>query len=296
MNILYINNFKGVDYLNDNIFHGGRSLFGESFIDSNEAWYMYDDLSINDKSSLYGMGFTIAGKLPKLNINREFIEDKIRSKFYDLIIYGSVHRNLDYIDLVKSIYSKNKVVFLDGEDETKILTELLKYGVYFKRELSDEYINLVYPISFSIPKNLINIQPVENKIKIISNSSSYETGYLYSDEETYYKNYTNSYFGLTKKKAGWDCLRHYEILMNGCLPLFSNLHNLPKNIMIHWDKELLKESLDLFWDFRIHKKDFDLNAKNISDSVYNELRNKLVDNLKTNLTTENMFNYILSKL
>ena len=296
MNILYINDFKGVDYLNDNIFHGGRSLFGESFIDSNEAWYMYDDLSTNDKSSLYGMGFTIAGKLPKLNINREFIEDKIRSKFYDLIIYGSVHRNLDYIDLVKSIYSKNKVVFLDGEDETKILTELLEYGVYFKRELSDEYINLVYPISFSIPKNLINIQPVENKIKIISNSSSYETGYLYSDEETYYKNYTNSYFGLTKKKAGWDCLRHYEILMNGCLPLFSNLHNLPKNIMIHWDKELLKESLDLFWDFRIHKKDFDLNAKNISDSVYNELRNKLVDNLKTNLTTENMFNYILSKL
>jgi len=296
MNILYINDFKGVDYLNDNIFHGGRSLFGESFIDSNEAWYMYDDLSTNDKSSLYGMGFTIAGKLPKLNINREFIEDKIRSKFYDLIIYGSVHRNLDYIDLVKSIYSKNKVVFLDGEDETKILTELLEYGVYFKRELSDEYINLVYPISFSIPKNLINIQPVENKIKIISNSSSYETGYLYSDEETYYKNYTNSYFALTKKKAGWDCLRHYEILMNGCLPLFSNLHNLPKNIMIHWDKELLKESLDLFWDFRIHKKDFDLNAKNISDSVYNELRNKLVDNLKTNLTTENMFNYILSKL
>ena len=66
--------------------------------------------------------------------------------------------------------------------------------------------------------------------------------------------------------------------------------------MIHWDKELLKESLDLFWDFRIHKKDFDLNAKNISDSVYNELRNKLADNLKTNLTTENMFNYILSKL
>ena len=296
MNILYINDFKGVDYLNDNIFHGGRSLFGESFIDSNEAWYMYDDLSTNDKSSLYGMGFTIAGKLPKLNINREFIEDKIRSKFYDLIIYGSVHRNLDYIDLVKSIYSKNKVVFLDGEDETKILTELLEYGVYFKRELSDEYINLVYPISFSIPKNLINIQPVENKIKIISNSSSYETGYLYSDEETYYKNYTNSYFALTKKKAGWDCLRHYEILMNGCLPLFSNLHNLPKNIMIHWDKELLKESLDLFWDFRIHKKDFDLNAKNISDSVYNELRNKLADNLKTNLTTENMFNYILSKL
>ena len=296
MNILYINDFKGVDYLNDNIFHGGRSLFGESFIDSNEAWYMYDDLSTNDKSSLYGMGFTIAGKLPKLNINREFIEDKIRSKFYDLIIYGSVHRNLDYIDLVKSIYSKNKVVFLDGEDETKILTELLEYGVYFKRELSDEYINLVYPISFSIPKNLINIQPVENKIKIISNSSSYETGYLYSDEETYYKNYTNSYFALTKKKAGWDCLRHYEILMNGCLPLFSNLHNLPKNIMIHWDKELLKESLDLFWDFRIHKKDFDLNAKNISDYVYNELRNKLVDNLKTNLTTENMFNYILSKL
>lgn len=296
MNILYINDFKGVDYLNDNIFHGGRSLFGEKFVESKDAWYMYDDLSTNDKISLYGNGFTVAGKLPRIPIDTNNIQEKIKDKFYDLIIYGSVHRNLDYIEIVKSIYPKNKVVFLDGEDEIKILTELLDYGVYFKRELSGEYANVVYPITFSIPKELINVESVENKIKIISNSSSYETGYLYSDEEIYYKNYRDSYFALTKKKAGWDCLRHYEIIMNGCLPLFYDLHNLPKTIMTHWDRELLEESLHLFWDFKIHKQELDLNAKAISDAEYSNLRNTILENLNNNLTTESMFNYIISKL
>lgn len=294
MNILYINGFKGVDYLNDNIFHGGRSIFGESFIDSTEAWYMYEDLSIDDKVKLYGRGFTVAGKLPKLNINREFIEDKIRDKFYDLIIYGSVHRNLDYIHLVKSYYPKNKVIFLDGEDETKILTELLDYGVYFKRELLDEYSNIAYPISFSIPKELINIET--NKEKILGLSTSQATGYIFHNEEDYYDEYKKSYFALTKKKAGWDCLRHCEIIMNGCLPLFYDLHNLPKTIMTHWDRELLEQSLEMFWDFKIHKQELDLNAKSISDREYTELQNKFIDNLKTKLTTESMFNYILSKL
>jgi hypothetical protein len=281
MNILYINDFKGVDYLNDNIFHGGRSLFGEKFVESKDAWYMYDNLSTNDKSSLYGNGFTIAGKLPKLNINREFIEDKIKDKFYDLIIYGSVHRNLDYIEIVKSIYPKNKVVFLDGEDEIKVLTELLDYGVYFKRELSDEYANVVYPITFSIPKELINVESVENKIKIISNSSSYETGYLYSDEEIYYKNYRDSYFALTKKKAGWDCMRHYEILGNYCMPYFVGLEDCPKNTLANLPKELLLEGKEL--------------ANNFDTQKYYHILDELFEYTKNNLTTKQLAQYVIEK-
>jgi glycosyltransferase involved in cell wall biosynthesis len=101
---------------------------------------------------------------------------------------------------------------------------------------------------------------------------------------------------LQEKKAGWDCLRHYEIIMNGCLPLFYDLHNLPKTIMTHWDRELLEESLHLFWDFKIHKQELDLNAKAISDAEYSNLRNTILENLNNNLTTESMFNYIISKL
>jgi hypothetical protein len=294
MNILYINDFKGVDYLNDNIFHGGRSLFGEKFVESKDAWYMYDDLSTNDKSSLYGNGFTVAGKLPRIPIDTNNIQEKIKDKFFDLIIYGSIHRNLSYINDVIKTYKSNEVIFLDGEDETNIREDLIPYGVYFKRELIDEHSNSVHPISFSIPKELISIQP--NKEKMLATTSSAQTGYIFHNEEDYYKDYKKSYFALTKKKAGWDCLRHYEIIMNGALPLFYDLHNLPKTIMTHWNKELLEESLHLFWDFKIHKQELDLNAKSISDIEYNNLRNSIIENLNNNLTTEKMFNYILSKL
>ena len=32
--------------------------------------------------------------------------------------------------------------------------------------------------------------------------------------------YQNSIFALTYKKAGWDCFRHYEILMNAVFLFF----------------------------------------------------------------------------
>ena len=35
--------------------------------------------------------------------------------------------------------------------------------------------------------------------------------------------YSNSIFAITNKKLGWDCLRHYEILMNGCVPLYLDI-------------------------------------------------------------------------
>ena len=44
--------------------------------------------------------------------------------------------------------------------------------------------------------------------------------YIYEKERDYYDMYFNSLFALTYKKAGWDCLRHYEILANGCILYF----------------------------------------------------------------------------
>ena len=54
------------------------------------------------------------------------------------------------------------------------------------------------------------------------------TTYIFNKykEVEYNKMYQDSRFALTKKKGGWDCLRHYEILMNGCIPLFENLDKL----------------------------------------------------------------------
>ena len=45
----------------------------------------------------------------------------------------------------------------------------------------------------------------------------------------YRKDLEGSLFALTFKKAGWDCLRHLEILSAGCLPLFTDIVNCPKS-------------------------------------------------------------------
>ncbi len=44
--------------------------------------------------------------------------------------------------------------------------------------------------------------------------------YIYDTEEEYFKGYQRAFYAVTCKKAGWDCLRHYEILANGCIPYF----------------------------------------------------------------------------
>ena len=46
-------------------------------------------------------------------------------------------------------------------------------------------------------------------------------------EEEYYDDLSSSWFGLTCKKGGWDCLRHYEIMAAGSLLLFKDYDKKP---------------------------------------------------------------------
>jgi hypothetical protein len=82
----------------------------------------------------------------------------------------------------------------------------------------------IHPISFSIPSELIE-QQVPSKAKpfcrvIPGNKSTY---FKYDEERNYYDDIRHSLFTLTYKKAGWDCMRHYEILAMGSLPLFLDI-------------------------------------------------------------------------
>ena len=51
---------------------------------------------------------------------------------------------------------------------------------------------------------------------------------------------------ITYKKTGWDCMRHYEILMNGCIPLFLDIESCPKKIMEDIPKQRLIEIKNRF--------------------------------------------------
>ena len=48
-----------------------------------------------------------------------------------------------------------------------------------------------------------------------------------------------SSFAITCKKGGWDCLRHYEIMGNGCLPLFHRIETAPPGILSSLPRRLL---------------------------------------------------------
>lgn len=150
----------------------------------------------------------------------------------------------------------------------------------------------VFPITFSIPKCKI-IETIQQKTKLLSSliPGKIET-YIYSNETDYYDEYRKSLFAITTKKGGWDCMRHYEILANGCIPYFPDIENCPKNTMFLLPKDLIILGNELYEKY----KDFTID--DFSSEQMNEC-NLLISNLlnytKNNLTTEKIAHYILEK-
>lgn len=101
-------------------------------------------------------------------------------------------------------------------------------------ELPDE---APYPISFCFPPS--KIRPIQSKKKrygtVIPGKLS---TYIFKDEDLYMQDYGTSWFGKTCKKAGWDCMRHLEILGAGSIPLI-DLTGCPDKTMFWYPKEYL---------------------------------------------------------
>ena len=51
--------------------------------------------------------------------------------------------------------------------------------------------------------------------------------YAFTSEADYRQNLGESRFGITTKRGGWECLRHYEIAANGAIPCFRDLSQKP---------------------------------------------------------------------
>jgi len=274
MKVLFVTNSSGPDYMSDMVFHGGKSLLGLDFYESSKMWYMYDD--VQNKSSLYGRGFTMYGKISSSLYSGlpGGVIDLIKDKYFDKIIYGSIWRCSNYFDIVSKVYHKNDIILIDGEDEQdNINNNFVNLGKYFKREYNNS-VDGVFPISFGIPEELI-LKSVGEKKKIISDIiPNSNKNYSFDNESDYYSEYSSSWFANTQKKGGWDCLRHYEIMMNGCIPLFHDLENCPKNTLTTLPKkEIIKFS------------------KKIEPNL--EQNEFILEYTKNNLSTKNIINYLL---
>jgi hypothetical protein len=97
-------------------------------------------------------------------------------------------------------------------------------------------------ISFSIPAEKLLTGPAPPKRRLlashvvdpeVASRLGVGTAYAFSDEAAYYADLQESRFGVTVKRAGWDCLRHYELAANGCVPCFRDLDGKPPRCAPH---------------------------------------------------------------
>lgn len=192
-----------------------------------------------------------------------------------------------YIDLL------NNKIYDDHNCPPEINIQILKNKSNNINIIKQNISSNIYPITFSIPEGKI-VEKISEKTKIIStlipgNNSTY----IFNNETDYYNEYKNSIFALTTKKGGWDCLRHYEILANGCIPYFPYIETCPENILYFFPKELIIKGNDLY--LKLKYKEINNLTKEDKEQCYN-LANELLNYTKKHLTTKNMAKNVLTKI
>jgi hypothetical protein len=150
------------------------------------------------------------------------------------------------------------------------------------------------PITFSFPKEKItDITEISlKKTKILSFliPGKPET-YIYETEIEYYKEYQSSFFALTREKAGWDCLRHYEIIANGCIPFFPTIDTCPPNTLYNFPKKWIEQGNCLYKRFSKYKNVYEISP--FWRKEYIKLLETLQQYMKLYLTTDKVAQNIL---
>ena len=141
---------------------------------------------------------------------------------------------------------------------------------------------------FSFPEKKI-IKNLPEKIKLFpkhivdpevaSHVTDSVTNYAFDSEEDYYADLQASKFGITTKRAGWDCLRHYEIAANGCVPCFRDLDKKPITCAPHG---LNETNCIIYHDYN----DLTNKINALSEEEYQKLQHSSLEWAKANSTIE----------
>ena len=156
--------------------------------------------------------------------------------------------------------------------------------------------NAAHPITFSFPEEKITdvTNIMQKKVKIMSSliPGKMET-YIYENETDYYNEYQQSLFATTQKKAGYDCLRHYEIIANGCIPFFEDIVHCSPNTLSLFPKQMIEEGNNLYRSIlgSDPKSVFEISPQHMAD--YEVLLTQLTNYLKMHLTTTQVAKYVL---
>ena len=104
----------------------------------------------------------------------------------------------------------------------------------------------VHPISFALHSSVRPAFKTQREWVVAPCVPGKRQTYVFRHEQHYFEQYSNSWFGLTCKKSGWDCLRHYEIAACGAIPVFMDLEAMPSTCMMNWNRRLLTQSRNLY--------------------------------------------------
>lgn len=156
------------------------------------------------------------------------------------------------------------------------------------------------PTQLSIPdSNVRELTPAVRDWSSVIPGRKYE----YAEESVFMQQYAESRFAVTGKKAGWDCMRHLEIMATGCVPYFRQLELCPPQTLNRLPKKLLLKAkalpgmppsgrVDAVWDgadlnlLALDKTQFNVDA-------YETLRAQIHQHTNQHLTCSKMAQRLL---
>lgn len=257
------------DYLADGLLHGLRQLPGVELIDYPRKECMYEGgrhCRVAPEFGVRGGGFSLYGLLkePEGGIDRSFIWQRLAAGWFSAVLVSNVWRQWGLLLQWRELLATQSLLLLDGDDDQRLYprsgTRVRQFGIgtgltnllqlpnthMFKRELTNRRRKLglglnVHPLAFSIPESLIS-QQLPNKSQLfpshivdqdLSNKLGANANYVFADEQSYRSDLASSRFGITTRRAGWDCLRHYEIAAAGAVICFRDLEQKPVSCAPH---------------------------------------------------------------
>lgn len=251
--LLVLHAAAGPDYLADMLWISLLTQSGFSITSNRIPEYLYKGYS---GSHLYGRGFTLYGKLGPEDVpeicSREQISASLLAQDFDLVVYTSIRRYHDLFSECVRCLGRRRVLSVDGEDDQFINVEYALNSTHFKRELSILGGLVVRRLSFFLPHFILEsirqaLPEVSDKCHLLAPCDPRDVRtYVYHSEESYFNQYSASWFGYTCKKSGWDCLRHYEIVACGCLPFFDGFANKPFFTMFEYPRFLQNQANELY--------------------------------------------------
>ena len=269
MRILFLTDDRE-DYLADSLFHGLRQLSDIELVDYPRKDILYRGHPDVPRSSIRGGGFTLYKLLNEsdASMKRHQIWHQLETGLFDAVIISNIWRQWGLLLQWQSLLKKQSLILLDGDDDERHYptskSRYRKFGIgtglkellqqpstrLFKREWTyrtrfNPKSVIVNETSFSIPEEKTLATAPEKYTMFprhivdteVAQHIGGTTSYAFNHEDDYRHNLAESRFGITLRRGGWDCLRHYEIAAAGTIPCFRNLLEKPPHCAPHGLKD-----------------------------------------------------------